>query len=327
MKTLIFSSLLAFLATTPPAGFAEEEKKAGAAPATTADAAWKAIEKELRGPSEQPKSREEAMAIMKAHIVRLDGLAADFTGKYPADPRRWKLATQLVSSYQIRPIVGLPQKTSSDARKVLAEVLAAPDADAETKAIASFTTVTTFGEELKAGNITLAELEKAVEAHRKAYPDFKGNSRLESMVTAAQGEQDIKTKPLELKFTAVDGREVDLAKLRGKVVLVDFWATWCGPCVGEIPNVVKAYEKLHDKGFEIVGISFDEDKAKLEAMTKQKGMAWPQFFDGKGWKNEFGGKFGINSIPRMWLVDKKGMVVDTEGRADLAEKVEKLLLE
>ena len=130
---------------------------------------------------------------------------------------------------------------------------------------------------------------------------------------------------MELKFTAVDGREVDLAKLRGKVVLVDFWATWCGPCVGEIPNLVKAYEKLHDKGFEILGISFDEDKGKLEAMTKQKGMNWPQFFDGKGWKNQFGEKFGINSIPRMWLVDKKGMVVDTEGRTGLAEKVEKLL--
>ena len=234
---------------------------------------------------------------------------------------------QLVSSYQIRQIVGLPPKTPADARDVLAAVLAAPDADPEIKAIASFTTVLTFGEELKAGKITLAELEKAVEAHRKAYPDFKENSRLQSMIAAAQGELDIKKNPLDLKYTAVDGREVDLAKLRGKVVLVDFWATWCGPCIAEIPNVVKAYEKLHGKGFEIVGISFDEDKAKLTAMTKEKGMGWPQFFDGKGWKNEFGAKFGINSIPRMWLVNKRGMVVDTEGRAGLAEKVEKLLLE
>jgi thiol-disulfide isomerase/thioredoxin len=133
--------------------------------------------------------------------------------------------------------------------------------------------------------------------------------------------------PLEIKFQSVDGRHVDLAKLQGKVVLVDFWATWCGPCVGEIPHVKAAYEKLHSKGFEIVGISLDQDKARLEAFTKDKGMTWPQYFDGKGWQNTISTKFGINSIPQMWLVDKKGNLVDKNGRTDLEKKVEKLLAE
>ena len=93
---------------------------------------------------------------------------------------------------------------------------------------------------------------------------------------------DLKTKPLDLKFTAADGHEVDLAQMRGKVVLIDFWATWCGPCVAELPNVLKAYEKLHPKGFEIVGISLDSDRAKLETFIKEKNMTWPQFFDGQG---------------------------------------------
>ena len=134
-------------------------------------------------------------------------------------------------------------------------------------------------------------------------------------------------KPVAIKFTAVDGREVDLAKLKGKVVLVDFWATWCGPCVAEIPRVVEAYNKYHDKGFEIVGISFDRegDKAKLIKFTKDKEMPWPQYFDGKYWENEFGQQFNIRSIPAMWLIGKDGNLADVEAREDLAGKVAKLL--
>ncbi len=131
--------------------------------------------------------------------------------------------------------------------------------------------------------------------------------------------------PLDLKFTAVDGREVDVAKLSGKVVLIDFWATWCGPCVGELPHVKEAYSKLHDKGFEIISISFDQSQEQLEKFVKKEKMEWPQFFDGKGWGNKFGQEFGITSIPTMWLVDKKGNVQDLNARDNLAGKVEKML--
>jgi thiol-disulfide isomerase/thioredoxin len=138
---------------------------------------------------------------------------------------------------------------------------------------------------------------------------------------------DFVGKPVDLRFTAVDGREVDVSKMKGKVVLIDFWATWCMPCVGEIPHVKEAYDKNHAKGFEIVGVSLDQEKGSLTEFVSGHNMAWPQYFDGEGWDNKLAGQFGITSIPAMWLIDKKGNLRDLHARSDLSGKVEKLLAE
>src|SRR5271170_1796997 len=90
-------------------------------------------------------------------------------------------------------------------------------------------------------------------------------------------------QPVDLNYTATDGSPVNLAALRGKVVLVDFWATWCPPCRGEVPNVVAAYQKYHDKGFDVVGVSLDQNRNDLDQFTQANGMVWPQYFDGQGW--------------------------------------------
>ena len=132
---------------------------------------------------------------------------------------------------------------------------------------------------------------------------------------------DMRQKPLELSFTAVDGSKVDLADLRGKVVLIDFWATWCPPCVEEVPGLVETYEKFRDQGFEIVGISLDSDKAALEKFTTDNKMTWPQFFDGKGWENELAQRFKIQSVPTMWLLDREGKLADATPRERLEKAV------
>ena len=328
MKPILYSTILATLTVTsfaaPGATAPGIALKAEAKPG---DEAWAAIEGILVGPKKRPTSKEEAVEIYTAHLKDFDAKAASFRKDFPTDGRRWKLSLEEIKMNGMRKFVGQPERDEAAIAKLVADILAASDADKETKGFASFMSVGEMGDALENGKGTLAEFEKAVADHIKAYPDFKMNARLEASAKTQKTKAELKSKPFDLKFTATDGTEVDFAKLRGKVVLVDFWATWCGPCVAEVPSVVATYNKLHEKGFEIIGISLDQDKSKLDAFVKDKAMPWRQFFDGKGWQNEIAQKFGINSIPAMWLIDKKGMVVSTNAREGLAVKVEKALAE
>ena len=155
----------------------------------------------------------------------------------------------------------------------------------------------------------------------KASDEVKAEARKQLKVLGAVGQ------PFEMEFTAVDGRKVNVQEMKGKVVLIDFWATWCGPCVAELPKVKKIYNELHEKGFEIIGISFDKQKAGLMEFVDKQQMDWPQYFDGKGWGTKYGVEYEISSIPTMWLVDKKGNLRDLNARQDLEQKVKDLLAE
>jgi peroxiredoxin len=133
------------------------------------------------------------------------------------------------------------------------------------------------------------------------------------------------TKPLNLRFTAVGGKQVDLANLRGKVVLLDFWASSDPACRQNEFQVVRAYKKLHWRGFDIIGISSDTDKSALLTLIQNYGIYWPQYFDGLGKQNRLNQSFGVDSIPTMWLIDQKGIVRNTNVGDDLAAQVKKLL--
>ncbi len=123
-----------------------------------------------------------------------------------------------------------------------------------------------------------------------------------------------------------DGKPLRVADYRGKVLLIDFWASWCGPCREEAPNVVKAYQRYRNQGFEIIGISYDTSKDKFLDFVKNEKMTWRQYFDGLGWDNKVGKLYGINAIPAMYLLNKEGRVITNNARGPrLVEILEKEL--
>jgi thiol-disulfide isomerase/thioredoxin len=325
-------------ATAEPAGIVQY---------ASADDSWLQFQQLRKGPPVKPTTK----ADIAGYLSKLDDVAQDFSARFPADPRRWDAMLTGAQLAERLAQMGIPA-AGPGVEPVAKQIMDAQDAPAFIKESARFYLL----QIACAREGATAELEQNIAAFAAAYPtdaraDFlrfyfakkaqtsdpakaeaiynqlanSSNQQIAAQAAAALKMLNLARQPLDLKFTALDGTSIDLNNMRGKVVLVDFWATWCGPCMREVPNVVAAYQKYHDQGFEVIGISLDHDSDAVLRVTKAKGMVWPQYFDGKGWQNSISTSFGIGSIPTMWLVGKDGLIADTQARDNLEPEIEKLL--
>jgi thiol-disulfide isomerase/thioredoxin len=317
----------------------------------------------LRNPTRQPKSREEMLAYMKGvatvSVQAADAILGQVKpgAKFHAEATQLKLESLMMLGQMgdekaeaamvafAGTLVDSPEPAvAREARRLLivadarstfdtgtfdaapglvkrtAELLAA-DADDTQTAMLAMQLANAF--EHAAGGE-----EHAAAAYATFGPLFakSGNAQIQKMAESFAGtlrRLALPGKPMEITGTLLGGGVFDQKALAGKVVLVDFWATWCGPCVAEMPNILAQYEKYHAKGFEVVGVSLDEDRAALEAFVAEKKLPWPILFEqsgGEGWQHPMATKYGISGIPQLILIGRDGNVITLNARGEALAK-------
>jgi thiol-disulfide isomerase/thioredoxin len=327
---------------------------------TSADALWTRVEQLKRSIQPASSERPARQTVYASQLKAMLNATEEFLQRYPADPRRWDAKLLQLHAYAAVDAAQNSPMPPADFETALKEIASAPDVSKTAKADADYMLVLLHARSVRTPIMSqaLEALDAEILAFEKNHPNDKrsgllrvyrfkldvkqdpaktdallgelAKSRYPEVAQAAQRLLDLRSmlkKPLDWKFTAADGATVNLASLRGKVVLLDFWASWRVSCIIEAPQMVELYKKLHEKGLEIIGVSLDHDLERMLAATKASGMAWPQFFDRKGRENELAVKCDVQQIPTKWLLDKKGMVRSTNAREGLQQEVEKLLAE
>lgn len=150
----------------------------------------------------------------------------------------------------------------------------------------------------------------------RKYADLKKEKKFYQIIESIKLSIGLGKKSRNFQARTRDGQMFNLWRQRGKVVLVHFWATWCGPCHEDMPSLMKTWEQFKDKGFQLVSISLDTDQSRLKQYLERFNLPWKIVYTGKGWQDDTVKRYAINSVPSYWLIDQNGILrsIDLKGR-------------
>lgn len=254
-------------------------------------------------------------------VGRIEKKFLDFIREYP------KTAEAQDAEFQL----GILYSNTQDSQKAITHLKgyidSNPEADPNKVAYAHYSLAESYKNN---GSFDLAKKQ-----YQRLIADFPdANEKMLAMAKSNLEDMDvikqlaIGGEPIAFNVKDLDGNPLSIEKFKGKVVLLDFWATWCRPCIAEMPNVKRLYDQYQKEGFEIIGISLDQQKAALESYIKRNEIKWPQFFDGLAWNNEIAQRYKVRSIPATYLLDRNGKIRYKSVRGpELARAVEKLIKE
>lgn len=356
----LFSLLFAFVVAL--SAFAQDKDKAD-----EAEKAWQEFLRESRPPGGPPPewkgqlpSQEQIREYHRKNglqTAKAADLAREFYQKYPDHPKAKEARSKEIRLAEtsvklgntnmvarVEELIKSPDVPEEDRLKLRLSRIQAEAAQQRDKGMEIYLYVLETGAKQllkefpkrpEAGNMLVqvvmaAAQEGDVDRVRRLATEIEGLDlpvATKNMVHAQLRRFDAVGKPFVFIALGMDGKEINLENLRGKVVLIDFWASWCGPCMAEVPNLKKLYGRYRSEGFEIIGVNLDEDVDTLKSTVEKNGMYWLHHFDGANPEGGWARKYSISSIPTMWLIDKQGVLRELNAREDLEEKLKKLLAE
>ena len=316
-----------------------------------ADADWKKITAMDAGPEAEAKTRDEALKLTLTQLALQEKALRAFVADYPRDPHGVEARMRLSHILAIRSDLENNPQLYQAALKILDDLLASPATPPVKLADVAYARVTLFMHRAENPDDEDREaLLSQVLQFKKDYPSDHRNGALLAEIASlydadpekkrdllneafryadtdelkARINDDLKRlgmlgRPLELKFDSVQGAPFDIAAYRGKVVLVYFFAAWSTPSIMGLEPVKQIADDLPKSQFQLVGISLDDKKESLQLIMNKFGLKCPVYFDGKAWESPLARSLGINALPTVWLVDKKGnlrvlnAINDTEG--------------
>ena len=303
-------------------------------------------------PKTRATSREQHLRIMERQMATVIKLGGKIEGEHPKATNLYQVHAMMLYAAELRERAK-PEPSRSELVRKIAEKLMAGRAPEPLKLRADY--IITGRRVAASGGKPAKDAEKQIRAFLKRHEAAPAGATVYAAMLGREGKlpklHEEMVKLLEtrhapdpqvlryllyigrkVKFqaelTRLDGTKLTLPDdLLGKVVVIDFWATWCRPCLQSLPHMKKIYAAYKDKGVEFVGISLDRPgtKAALKAFIKNNGLGWIQTYTGKAWNDPTARKYGISGIPAMWAIGRDGNIFSQNARANLEATIAKAL--